>query len=187
MVRTVRRIASPIAGLVLFAAAATGSAAAATPGTETVWANGQAWTMLTPHAITNPDPKLLESAPPLYVLAFPQNILTKQWILPPNYAPQCDPCLGVPVPAYHDHLLTGAPGFGTNGTAGDYEGPWRVVLMVYSPSFVMGGHFAPVTRDEDLAGAISAGDFVAIGGAGVFEKPLPVVLICPLVSPNAAH
>ena len=182
-----RRVVGMSLAVALSLVVGTGSVAAATPGTETVWANGQEWTMLTPHAITNANPNLLESAPPLYVLAFPKNSTTGQWILPPGYAPQCDPCLGVPVPPYHDHLLTGAPGFGTNGTAGDYESPWRVVLMMYNPAFVLGGHFAPVTSDEDLSAAIAGGEFLPIGGPGNFEKPLPVVLICPLVSPNAAH
>lgn len=155
-------------------------------GSETVWANGQAWTMLTPHVITNPSPNLLAKAPPLYILAFPQDPVTHQFILPADYAPQCDPCLGVPVPPYHDHLLTGAPGFGTNGTAGDYMSPWRPTLMIWNPVYVRGGHFKPVTSDEQLPAAIAAGEFLPIGGPGVFEKPLPVVLICPLVSPAAA-
>jgi hypothetical protein len=159
---------------------------AAKQGAETVWANGQAWTMLTPHAITNPSPGLVAKAPPLYVLAFPSDG-HGGFVLPAGYSPQCDPCLGVPVPPYHDHLLTGAPGFGTNGTSGgDYMGPWRVTLMMYSPAFITGGHFAPVTSDEDLKAAIAAGEFLPIGPGGSYEIPLPVILICPLVSPNAA-
>jgi hypothetical protein len=154
---------------------------------ETVWANGQEWTMIAPTAVPNPNPNLLASAPPFYVLAFPPDPTDPgHFILPSNYAPQCDPCLGVPVPPYHDHLLTGAPGYGTAGTAGDYEGPWRVVLMVWNPAFVRGGDFAPVTSDEDLPAAIAAGEFQSFPGTGGFEKPLPVVLICPLVAPAAA-
>ncbi len=160
-------------------------AALADPSAETVWANGQEWTMLGAHAITDPSLQLLDEAPPLYVLAFPKDPVTGEWVLPANYAPQCDPCLGAAFP-YHDHLLTGAPGFGTNGTAGDYESPWRIVLMVWNPGFVRSGGFAPVTRDEDLPAAIAAGEFLPIGGAGVYERPLPVVLDCPLVSPNSA-
>ena len=165
---------------------ATAPIAMAKQGSETVWANGQAWTMITPHAITDANPNLLASAPPMYVLAFPSNG-HGGWILPSGYSPQCDPCLGVPVPPYHDHLLTGAPGFGTQGTSGGaYEGPWRVILMVYSPAFVTSGHFAPVTADEDLAAAIAAHQFLPIGPGATYAIPLPVVLICPLVSPNAS-
>lgn len=153
---------------------------------ETVWANGQEWTMIGPHAITDAAPSLLAKAPPLYVLAFPSNG-HGGWVLPTGYSPQCDPCLGVPVPPYHDHLLTGAPGFGTQGTSGgDYMGPWRITLMMYNPAFILGGHFVPVTSDEDLATAIAHGEFLPIGANGSYEVPLPVVLICPLVSPNAA-
>jgi hypothetical protein len=153
---------------------------------ETVWANGQEWTMIAPHAITDANPELLAKAPPLYVLAFPSNG-HGGWILPPDYSPQCDPCLGVPVPPYHDHLLTGAPGFGNQGTSGrDYMAPWRLTLMMYNPAFILGGDFVPVTRDEDLATAITDGEFLPIGPNGTYSIPLPVILICPLVSPNAA-
>jgi hypothetical protein len=182
--RTLRGLAIGLAATIALAVVPQ-AALAARPDTEIVWANHQAWTMLGSHAITDPNANLYASAPPLYVLAFPKDS-SGRFILPAGYAPQCDPCLGVPVPAYHDHLLTGAPGFGVNGTARDYESPWRVVLMMYSPGFVMSGHFAPVTSDEDLPAAIAAGEFVPIGGPGVYEKPLPVVLICPLVSPAAA-
>ena len=165
---------------------ATAPVAMARQGSETVWANGQEWTMITPHAITNPDAALLAKAPPMYVLAFPPDG-HGGWIVPSNYSPQCDPCLGVPVPPYHDHLLTGAPGLGTHGTSGgDYMAPWRVTLMMYNPAYVRGGSFVPVTSDEDLSTAIANGEFLPIGPNGSYSRPLPVVLICPLVSPNAA-
>ncbi len=173
------------AAAVLSLLAATAPAVHAAQSAEMVWANGQEWTMLAPHVITDPSPQLLSQAPPLYVLAFPKDPTTGQWIVPSNYSPQCDPCEGAAFP-FHDHVLTGAPGFGTDGTAGDYEGPWRIVLMIWNPAFVTGGHFAPVTSDEALAAAVAAGEFLPIGGPGVFERPLPVVLVCPLVSPNAA-
>lgn len=153
---------------------------------EIVYANGSTWTMLAPHAITDPSPNLLESAPPFYVMAFPMS--NGQPILPQGYAPQCDPCLGVPVPPYHDHLLTSAPGFGVDGTARDYEGPWHVVLMMYNPAYVLSGHFVPVTSDEDLAAAEAAGEFLPIAGLGApnrYERGLPVVLVCPITSSHA--
>ncbi len=183
MIRSPLRLSALVAAVSLLFVSA--PVAMAKQSGETVWANGQEWTMIAPHAITDPNPNILAKAPPLYVLAFPSNG-HGGWILPTNYSPQCDPCLGVPVPPYHDHLLTGAPGFGTNGTAGDYESPWRVVLMMYNPAYVLGGDFVPVTRDEDLAGAIAHGEFLPFGPNGAYEVPLPVVLICPLVSLNAA-
>lgn len=171
---------------VLLLLASTAGLAQAREGSETVYANGQTWTMLTPHAITDPSPNLLASAPPFYVMAFPMR--SGQPILPPGYAPQCDPCLGVPVPPYHDHLLTSAPGFGVNGTARDYEGPWHVVLMMYNPAYVLSGHFVPVMSDEDLAAAEGAHEFLPIAGSAApdpYELGLPVVLICPIVSSHA--
>ena len=181
---SLRQLAIGAAAAALVVSLVPGSALAS-PGSETVWANGQEWTMLTPHAISAPGPNLLASAPPFYVLAFPKDPQTGQWILPSNYTPQCDPCLGVPVPPYHDHLLTAAPGFGNDGTAGGYEGPWRVVLMTYSPAFVKSADFAPVTSDEELSAAIANGEFLPIGPGGTYEIPLPVVLICPIVASAA--
>ena len=170
-------------GIVL-ATVLTAASALAKPGTEQVYANGQTFTMLTPHAMDSPSPNLLNTAPPFYVMAFPMTA-EGQPILPPGYTPQCDPCLGVPVPPYHDHLLTSAPGFGQDGTARDYRGPWRVVVMMYSPAYVLGGGFTPVTSDEDLGGAEGAGHFLPIAGSSApnpFERRLPVVLVCPIVS-----
>ncbi len=160
-------------------------AAASPPDRETVWADGQAWTQLESGVTTDPSPELLASALPMYVLAFPQNPATGAFILPAGYAPQCDPCLGVPVPAYHDHLLPGAPGLGTSGTAGLVRTPHRPTLMIYSPAFVTSGHFAPVTDARNLAAAIAAGEFLPIGGPGVFEKPLPAVMFATILPRGA--
>lgn len=187
MTRTWRNLALALAAALTIVLGLAPGAGAASPGSETVWANGQAWTMLTPHAIDDPNPQSLAQAPPFYVLSFPSDG-HGGWVLPTGYSPQCDPCLGVPVPPYHDHLLTGAPGLGTQGTSGrDYTAPWRIVLMVYSPSYVSGGQFVPVTSDEDLPAAIAAHEFLPIGPGGSAELPLPVVLICPLVSPSASR
>ncbi len=156
-------------------------------GIETVYANGETFAMLTPHVIENPNPHLLATAPPFYVLAYPMD-QQGQPILPAGYSPQCDPCLGVPVPPYHDHLLTSAPGFGVDGTARDYMGPWRVVVMMYNPVYVKSAGFTPVTSDEDLAAAEANGAFLPIAGPDApdpFEKEIPTILICPVTSPNA--
>lgn len=164
----------------------TAGAVDAKPGIETVYANGQSFAMLTPHAIDNPNPNLLATAPPFYVLAYPMTPAGP--ILPAGYSPQCDPCLGVPVPPYHDHLLTSAPGFGVDGTAGDYMGPWRVVVMMYSPAYVQSSDFVPVTSDEQLAGAEADGAFLPIAPPGApnpFELYIPTILICPVTAPQA--
>lgn len=165
---------------------------AAPPEVDVVYANGQTWDMIGPHEITNPNPSLLAHAPELYVLAFPLNsnpTCTSNCpvkTLPSGYQPQCDPCFHPGVPptlAYHDHVLTGAPGFGKNGTAGDYKGPWQIVVMMYKPSYALSPSFKPITSDEDLDAAIAAGDFLPIGsGAHPFQIFTGTVLICPLVS-----
>jgi hypothetical protein len=178
--------ATMIGALMLLLLIGSAAPAVATPGTETVYANGQTVTMLTPHAISNPNPNLLASAPPFYVLAFPMQ--SGHPVLPTGYAPQCDPCLGVPVPPYHDHLLPSVPGLGTDGTAREYEGPWSLVVMMYNPAYVAGGAFVPVTSDEDLAAAEAAGEFLPIAGPTApdpFELRVPVVLVCPVTSDHA--
>jgi hypothetical protein len=173
---------------VLFAAA--GSALAAPPGLDAAWANGTTVHMSKPTAITNPSPNLLASAPPLYILKFPTAQTSGPLSLPSHYQPQCDPCANEPV-LYHDHLLPSAPGYGTNGTAGDYEGPWRVIVLVYNPRYAYSPTFKPVTSDEDLGWAIAAGEFLQLNpnlpadDPAAYEVLTNTVLICPVVSAHA--
>ncbi|HEX6800340.1 MAG TPA: hypothetical protein VF116_21690 [Ktedonobacterales bacterium] len=158
------------------------------------YANGTTVYMIGPHMNTNPNPNLLAQAPHLYILAYPVNssgctsncpLVT----LPSGYQPQCDPCFhpGLPpVFAYHDHVLTGAPGFGNNGTAGSFKGPWQIIVMMYNPAVAMSPSFQPIKSDEDLDKAEAAGEFLPIGGgANPYEIATGVVLICPLVSSHA--
>jgi hypothetical protein len=159
------------------------------------YANGTTVYMIGPHMITNPNPNLLAQAEPLYILAYPVNldpVCTTN--CPPitlhsGYQPQCNPCFhpGLPpVFAYHDHVLEGAPGFGKNGTAGDFKGPWRIIVLLYNPTVAMSQTFQPVKSDEALDAAEAAGEFLPIsGGANPYEVETGVVLICPLVSSHA--
>jgi hypothetical protein len=159
------------------------------------YANGVTVYMIGPHMITNPNPNLLAQAEPLYILAFPLNsdpTCTSDCpphTLPSGYQPQCNPCFhpGLPpVFAYHDHVLEGAPGFGNNGTAGDFKGPWRIIVLMYNPAVAMSTSFQPVTSDEALDAAEAAGDFLPISsGSNPYEVETGVVLICPLVSSHA--
>jgi hypothetical protein len=85
-------------------------------------------------------------------------------------------------------VLTGAPGFGTNGTAGSFKGPWQIVVLMYNPTYAFSPHFQPITSDEALDTAEAAGDFLPIaplGSANPYEIPTGTVLICPLVSSHA--
>jgi hypothetical protein len=131
----------------------------AAPSGEAAYADGQTYWMHSSHLVMGASAGLL-TAPPIYVLGFPLDAAGNP-VLPSGYTPQCDPCNGEPVP-FHDHLLTGEPGSGTNGTAGDYRSPWRVVIMMYDPDYVTGGSFVPVTSDSQLAAAEEAGEFLPV-------------------------
>jgi hypothetical protein len=139
------------------------------------YANGATVYMIGPHMITNPTPTCTSNCAPI--------------TLPSGYQPQCNPCFhpGLPpVFAYHDHVLEGAPGFGKDGTAGDFKGPWRIIVLLYNPAVAMSPSFQPVTSDAALDTAEAAGAFLPIsGGANPYEVETGVVLICPLVSSHA--
>lgn len=114
--------------------------------TELVYADGHTYQMVGATLVTNASPGLL-SAPPLYVLGFPATGTTPI-TLPSGYQPQCNPCLQEPI-AFHDHLITGAPGLGTSGTSGgNYRAPWRIVVMVYTHAYAYSPR--PVRRDRPL-------------------------------------
>lgn len=172
------------------AALLTGAALAGPPALDAAWANGTTVFMSKPTAITDPTPNLLASAPPLYILKFPTTQTGGPLELPSHYQPQCDPCSNEPVP-YHDHLLPSAPGYGSDGTAGDWEGPWRIVVLVYSPLYAFRTDFTPVTSDEDLGKAIAAGEFLRLNPSlpaddpAAYEVATDTVLICPVVSGHA--
>jgi hypothetical protein len=173
----------------------TSRASAAQQEIDPSYANGVTVYMIGPHMITNPNPNLLAQAEPLYILAYPLNstpVCTSNCppvTLPSGYQPQCNPCFhpGLPpVFAYHDHVLEGAPGFGKNGTAGDFKGPWRIIVLLYNPAVAMSPSFQPITSDEALDAAEAAGAFLPISnGSNPYEVETGVVLICPLVSSHA--
>jgi hypothetical protein len=163
---------------------------------DPTWANGTTVYMIGPHIIPNADPNLLAHAPELYIVSFPVDTSCAPncgpITLPSGYQPQCNPCFhpGLPIPfVYHDHIVTGAPGFGTDGTAGSFKGPWRIVVMRYTPAYAFSPSFTPITSDEALDAAEAAGDFLPIAQGinpdNPFEIPTPNVLICPLVSSHA--
>ena len=158
--------------------------ASAGTATEPVYADGQTYAMLGATLVTNASPGLL-SAPPLYLLGFPASG-TSPITLPSGYQPQCNPCLQEPI-HYHDHLITGAPGLGTFGTAGgNYKAPWRIVIMMYNPAYASSPTFQPVKSDEQLAAAEAAGEFAVInlGGPNRYQIWTNNVLICPIVMRN---
>ena len=156
--------------------------AGAAPSGEPAYANGQTFLMHSTHLVANPPAGLLNS-PPMYIMGYPVPPGSGTVTLPSGYQPQCDPCVQEN-PPYHDHVLTGAPGFGTNGTARSYEGPWRLVIMRYAPAYADSTSFIPVTSDEEIPSAEAEGDFLPInpGASDPYQIWIPVVLICPLVT-----
>jgi hypothetical protein len=178
------------------------SAAAATahgkPEIDPTYANGKTVYMIGPHMIVNARatmPNAYAHAEELYIVAYPQATLPAPGAgpitLPSGYQPQCDPCFhpGLPAPfVYHDHVITGAPGMGKNGTAGEFKAPWKIIVLVYNPAYVASPSFTPVTSAAALDAAETAGNvFLPInaGGDNIYEVDTGNLLICPIVSSHA--
>ena len=89
--------------------------------------------------------------------------------------------------AYHDHVLTGAPGQGKNGTAGVMKAPWKIILLKYNREVMNSPDFIPIKSASDIDAAEANGVFEKINpqGANQYEMETGNVLICPLVSPHA--
>ncbi len=159
------------------------------------YANDKTVYMIGPHLITNPDSNLFAQAEELYIVAYPINpsgtdTEPKSLPYPTGYTPQCNPCYHFGSPdqfAYHDHILSGSPGFGTNGTAGEFKGPWRIILLMYTQEAINDPSFTPATNAVELDRREKLGMFQQISHdpANLYEIELPVILICPLVAPDA--
>jgi hypothetical protein len=173
-----------------------GLANAGKPAIDPSYVDGKIYYMIGPHVIVDAidtNPQLYAQSEELYIVAYPINNAsnndTLPQTLPSGYQPLCNPCYhpGLPgVFAYHDHVLTGAPGLGTNGTAGEFKGPWKIIVLMYNPA-VLTTAFKPVTSVEELDAAEAAGMFLPIGNdpTNQYEIDTGNVLICPLVAPDA--
>jgi hypothetical protein len=183
-----------IAGFTLLPA----TASAGKPEIDPTYANGKTVYMIGPHLIPDArdtQPNLYAHAEELYLLSYPQQTLPTPGAgpitLPSGYQPQCNPCFhpGLPAPfVYHDHVITGAPGMGTNGTAGAYKAPWKIIVLVYNPLYAMSPVFTPIKSAADVDAAEAAGNVflpVNAGGANPYEIDTGNVLICPTVSSHA--
>jgi len=168
------------------------------PEIDPSWANGKLVYMIGPHLMPNAiltHPQLYAHAEELYLLVYPLNNTgtdTAPKTLPSGYQPNCNPCYhpGLPgVFAYHDHVLTGAPGMGKNGTAGEFKAPWKIILLMYDPTVALDPSFTPVTSASDIDAAEARGWFLPINANNNAANPYEIetgnVLICPLVSPHA--
>ena len=168
------------------------------PEIDPTYANGKTVYMIGPHMIVNARetmPNAYAHAEELYLVTYPQATLPTPGsgpiTLPSGYQPQCNPCFhpGLPAPfVYHDHVITGAPGMGTNGTAGAYKAPWKIIVLVYNPAYVASPTFRPITSAAAVDAAEASGNvFLPIntGGANVYEVDTGNLLICPTVSNHA--
>ncbi len=168
------------------------------PEIDPTYANGTTVYMIGPHVIPNARatmPNAYAHAEELYLVSYAQASLPAPGAgpitLPSGYQPQCNPCFhaGLPAPfVYHDHVITGAPGMGRHGTAGEYEAPWKIIVLVYNPAYVASPTFRPITSAADIDAAEAAGNvFLPInsGGSNPYEVDTGNLLICPTVSSHA--
>jgi hypothetical protein len=174
------------------------AAAMGKPEIDPTYANGTTVYMIGPHLIPNARatmPNAYAHAEELYLVSYPQASVPAPGAgaitLPSGYQPQCNPCFhpGLPAPfVYHDHVITGAPGMGINGTAGQYKAPWKIIVLVYNPAYVASTTFRPITSAADLDAAEAAGNvFLPINPTGdnPYEVDTGNLLICPTVSNHA--
>lgn len=173
-----------------------GVANAGKPDLDPSYVDGKIYYMIGPRMIVNAivtNPELYAQSEELYLLVYPINPSgtdTEPQTLPSGYQPNCDPCYhpGLPGPfAYHDHVLTGAPGLGKNGTAGVFKAPWKIIVLMYDPAVIASPDFQPITSASDIDAAEANGMFVPLvpGVPNPYEIETGNVLICPLVSSDA--
>jgi len=164
-------------------------ASAAKPEIDPSYAEGKTVYMIGPKVIfgaAQSQPNLYAHAEELYLVAYPQEALP----LPSGYVPQCNPCFHAPPPfIFHDHVLTGAPGLGKQGTAGAYKAPWKIILVKYTVEAVSDPNFVPVKSVEELDQAEKDGKFQVLdpspNAVNQYEIDTGNLLICPLVAPEA--
>jgi hypothetical protein len=165
-------------------------AAADKPEIDPTYADGQTVYMIGPHLITNAretQPNLYQHAEELYLVVYP--IVNGAPVIPTGVTPQCNPCFHPGLPTnlvFHDHVITGLPGQGTDGTAGAYLAPWKIIVLVYNPAYLTGGSFQRVTSAAAVDAGEASGKFLPLfGGSNPFEFETGNVLICPTVSSHA--
>ena len=189
------RLIRLVLGLVALGLVLSATALAAKPEIDPTYADGQTVSMVGPHLLVDArrtNPELYAHAEELYLLSYPAGN-GGPITLPSGYRPQCNPCFhpGLPAPfVYHDHVITGAPGLGTGGSAGEFEGPWKIIVLAYDPAYANAPSFAPIKSASDIDAAEAAGVFLPINadhaaGSNPYEIDTGNVLICPVVSSHA--
>ena len=163
------------------------------PEIDPTYANGKTVYMIAPHAVVGARetmPNLYAHAQELYLLVYLAGTPGAPITLPSGYQPQCNPCFHPGLPpnfVHHDHVITGAPGMGNHGTAGEYLGPWKLVILVYNPDYVAAHGFVPIKSEADIDAAEAAGNVFKpmFPGANPYEFEPGNLLICPTVSDHA--
>ena len=168
------------------------------PDIDPTYANGQTVYMIGPHLIVNAretQPNLYAKAEELYLVVYPQQVVPSPGAppitLPSGYQPQCNPCFhpGLPAPfVFHDHVITGAPGMGNNGTAGEYKAPWKIIILRYDPDYLASPNFKPLTSADAVDAAEKPGLHILLpfsNGPNPYEIETGNLLICPTVSNHA--
>ena len=163
------------------------------PEIDPTYANGKTVYMIGVHSVEHARetmPNVYAHAEELYLLVYPPGTNGQPITLPSNYQPQCNPCFHPGLPpmfVYHDHVITGAPGMGNNGTAGEYKAPWKIIILEYNTDYVNSPNFKPITSETALDAAEQAGNvFQAnFGGSNPYELDTGNLLICPTVSDHA--
>jgi hypothetical protein len=162
-------------------------ALAAKPEIDPSYAEGKTVYMIGPKLIAGAaqsKPNLYMHAEELYLVGYPQEALP----LPSGYVPQCNPCFHAPPPfIFHDHVLTGAPGLGKDGTAGAYKAPWKIILVMYTVAAVSDPNFVPVKSVAELDQAEADGKFQVLDPSATnpYEIDTGNLLICAFVAPEA--
>jgi hypothetical protein len=163
------------------------------PGASTevaVYADGTVYHMNIHHINLSPNPGELAAAEPLYVVVFPINPLGLTTLGPlavNGYHPQCDPCFhpGLPLPlVYHDHVLNGTPSLGQGGIAVEWQATRHPTAVMYSPAYIAGAGFKPLTTVAEVQAGEQAGAFLPInpGASNPYELPQDVVVTIELVA-----
>jgi hypothetical protein len=166
-------------------------ASAAKPEIDPSYAEGNTYYMIGPKVIfgaAQSMPNAYAHAEELYLVGYPQEVLSQPGGLPSGYVPQCNPCFHAPPPfIFHDHVLTGAPGLGKNGTAGAYKAPWKIILVMYTVAAVSDPNFVPVKSVEELDQGEADGKFQILdkNATNPYEIDTGNLLICPFVAPEA--
>jgi hypothetical protein len=162
------------------------SGAAADPQTENVYVDDQTYAINTGAAVVfDASQGLLAQSSPMYLIGFTVVPGTTGPItLPSGYQPQNN---GLPSPVpYHDHVLTGAPGLGTSGTAGNYGAPLQIVRMQYTLAYTYDPAFVPLTNVDQFAAAEAAGKLEVMnpGASDPYQLWTTTVLVRPIVGPH---